>query len=120
MTSLMVLTLSCVALAQAADLPQVIYVGKGWRSSAPGYWMGEQTGRDILSGWSADQEALAVYRSALEEAQKKVEAADARIAELSKRAKAQARKWPIGLGVFGGVDHHGDGVIGAGLVILIK
>lgn len=74
----------------------------------------------MLAGWKSDHEAVAIYKTALEEAQKRVIAADARISELAKRARAQARKWPIGLGIFGGVDHNGDGVVGAGLVILIK
>lgn len=82
--------------------------------------MTEISGRDILAGWRADQEAAAIYKNALLDAQKRVAAADARITELSKHVKTQARRWPFGLGLFAGVDQHGGGVVGAGLVVLLK
>lgn len=93
---------------------------KGWKTPEAGYWLNEPAGREVLAGWRADAEAVKIYKTALEDAQKRVEEAHKEIDELTARAKAQARRWPIGLGVFGGVDHHGDAVVGVGVVVLVK
>lgn len=114
------LTLCFAATGRAVESQHVRHVAPGWQVQIPGYFMDEPAGRDVLSGWTADHEALKVYKATLEEAEKKVAAADNRIAALSRRVKVQARKWPIGLGLFAGVNCSGQGVIGAGLVILFK
>lgn len=99
-TWLSALMLCCAIIVGAVETPHVFHV-------VPGYFMDEPDGRDMLSGWTADREALAVSRAALEEAREKVVAADARIAVLSRRAKAQARRWPVGFGLFAGINRHG-------------
>ncbi|WP_168169945.1 hypothetical protein [Pyramidobacter sp. C12-8] len=43
----------------------------GWNANVSGYFMDEPAGRDMLSGWTADREALEVSRAALEEAREK-------------------------------------------------
>lgn len=106
-TWLSALMLCCAITVGAVETPHVFHVVPGWNANVSGYFMDEPAGRDMLSGWTADREALAVSRAALEEAREKVVAADARIAVLSRRAKAQARRWPIVFGLFEGIKRHG-------------
>ena len=45
----------------------VIYVPAGWEVPAPGYWVSEQAGRDILAGWRTDRSEKAVWMKAYED-----------------------------------------------------
>ncbi len=63
--------LCCAITVGAVETPHVSHVVPGWNANVSGYFMDEPAGRDMLSGWTADREALEVSRAALEEAREK-------------------------------------------------
>lgn len=96
------------SLSSAAEIV-FEYVPAGWSTPRTGYWADEPTGRLIFDALKS----LRLERDAYKEGYK---AAKDNSAELAKDVKRAVKERPYGLGVFGGISHRGDGVIGAGIV----
>lgn len=119
-------------LNRAEANAEIEYVPKGWTSSTEGYWMAEQAGRDILTGWKIDREQKIIYMNALEESDQKLaqlkeivseEFADIKRAHEEDRAQWQKelrRARLPGIGFFAGIGYTTnnkiEGVAGVGIV----
>lgn len=85
------------------------YVPEGWSAPRAGYWADEPTGRLIFEALKS----LRLERDAYKEA---YESEKHNGAELAQDVKKAVKESPFGFGVFGGISHRGEGVIGAGAV----
>ena len=119
-------------LNRAEANAEIEYVPKGWTSPTEGYWMTEQAGRDVLTGWKIDREQKIIYMNALEESDQKLaqlkeivseEFADIKRAHEEDRAQWQKelrRARLPGIGFFAGIGYTTnnkiEGVAGVGIV----
>ena len=130
---LMILLLSSgFFLIKAEASAEIEYIPKGWTSPTDGYWMTEQAGRDVLTGWKIDREQKIIYMGALEESEQKIaqlkeivseEFANIKRAHDEDRASWQKelrRARSPGIGFFAGIGYTTnnkiDGVAGVGIV----
>ena len=119
-------------LNRAEASAEIEYVPKGWNSPTEGYWMTEQAGRDILTGWKIDREQKDIYMNALETSEQRLtqlkevvseEFANIKMAHDKDRAQWQKelrRARLPGIGVFAGLGYTTsekiEGVAGVGIV----
>lgn len=101
--------LNCICSLSSAEEIVFEYVPGGWEAPSSGFWMDEPTGRLIFEALKS----LRLERDAYKEG---YEAAKSNSAELAADIKQAVKARSFGLGVFGGVSHSGEGVIGAGVV----
>ena len=130
---LMILLLSSgFFLIRAEANTEIEYIPKGWTSPTDGYWMTEQAGRDVLTGWKIDREQKAIYMNALEDSEQRLaqlkevvgeEFADIKRAHDEDRAQWQKelrRARLPGIGFFAGIGYTTnnkiEGVAGVGIV----
>lgn len=131
---LMALLLSLILFwSTAAESEEIQYVPSGWRTPATGYWMTEQAGRDILTGWKVDREQKEIYRASLDESQIALdtlkETVTAEFAAIKKAHEEDRAQWKKelrrakapGIGIFAGPAYGFSSqkielVVGAGLV----
>ena len=129
---LMMLLLSFPLFLERAEASaEIEYVPKGWNSPTEGYWMTEQAGRDVLTGWKIDREQKTIYMNALEESEQKIaqlkeivseEFANIKRAHDEDRAQWQKelrRARSPGIGFFAGIGYTTnnkiEGVAGVGI-----
>lgn len=43
----------------------ILRVPTGWTSPAPGYWLADKAGRDVVAGWTSDRESVKILRQGL-------------------------------------------------------
>lgn len=130
---LMMLLLSFPLFSERAEASaEIEYIPKGWTSPTDGYWMTEQAGRDVLTGWKIDREQKIIYMGALEESEQKIaqlkeivseEFANIKRAHDEDRAQWQKelrRARSPGIGFFAGIGYTTnnkiEGVAGVGIV----
>ena len=130
---LMILLLSSGFFLERAEASaEIEYIPKGWTSPTDGYWMTEQAGRDVLTGWKIDREQKIIYMGALEESEQKIaqlkeivseEFANIKRAHDEDRASWQKelrRARSPGIGFFAGIGYTTnnkiEGVAGVGIV----
>ena len=130
---LMILLLSSgFFLIKAEASAEIEYIPKGWTSPTDGYWMTEQAGRDVLTGWKIDREQKIIYMGALEESEQKIaqlkEIVSEEFANIKRAHDEDRASWQKelrrarlpGIGFFAGIGYTTnnkiEGVAGVGIV----
>ena len=130
---LMILLLSSgFFLIRAEASAEIEYIPKGWTSPTDGYWMTEQAGRDVLTGWKIDREQKIIYMGALEESEQKIaqlkETVSEEFANIKRAHDEDRASWQKelrrarspGIGFFAGIGYTTnnkiEGVAGVGIV----
>ena len=130
---LMMLLLSFPLFLERAEASaEIEYVPKGWNSPTEGYWMTEQAGRDVLTGWKIDREQKTIYMNALEESEQKIaqlkEIVSEEFANIKRAHDEDRAQWQKelrrarlpGIGFFAGIGYTTnnkiEGVAGVGIV----